>query len=127
MAIDDIFSGQALKGGLSGGLTGLIASGGNPIGGLAGAGVGLIGGAIANSKRNEGVQQTQEQLMSMIGDVNEQKRLSYAQRIADLKQAQSFYGPAMNAWNNAYGRGEAAPADPTSVGLAGMGPKAGRF
>jgi hypothetical protein len=91
------------------------------IGGLAG----LFGGASASSKKKEGTKASKEAIQAAMNNINAFRTKDYEQRIADLKQAQSFYGPALNAWNSAYGTGPAPQRD-GGIGLAGQNP-VGRF
>lgn len=123
MKLGDFISGSSLSSGLSGLAAGAIAGGipGAVIGGLAG----VAGGAYANSKRREGTNASKQAIQTAMNNINAFKLKDYNQRIADLKQVQSFYAPAMGAWNAAYGTGP-QPVRDQGVGLAGQNP-AGRF
>jgi hypothetical protein len=120
---DDIFSGDALMGGLSGAATGFMAGQGPGaiIGGIAGAGMGAYkhhkaGQASAAQKRSV------DEAMRRLRDLQKE---SYARRMGDLDKALAFYGPVdsymQQLATNPYGApGTTAPPAGMDQVMAGM-------
>lgn len=110
----DIFSGDALAGAGAGAATGATVGGG--WGALAGGAIGLGLGAYAHDQRANATQGQVNNLQSIINNMKAMTSQSYDQHIADLKKAQSFFGPAEMSWSRLYGQGA-----PASVGQADWG------
>ena len=123
--LSDIFSANTLQGAASGALTGGLATG-NPIGAIAGGVIGGGLGSYAGYKSHQATNAANSALDQSMANINAFKNKAYQQRISDLKQAQSFYGPAISQWNSMYGTGPAKTQDSSSIGLAGT-PSSGRF
>jgi hypothetical protein len=106
MNLSDLYSGSGLSGAASGALTGFL------VGGPVGAAVGGIGGdlvgASANSTRNNASAAQQQNLQSAIAQMRAASSSAYQQHIQNLDKALSYYGPAQQAWDRAYGAGTPA-------------------
>jgi hypothetical protein len=122
--LSDIFSANTLQGAMSGGLAGLAT--GNPYAAAVGAVGGAGLGSYAGYKSKQATSAANSSLDNAMASINAFKNKAYQQRISDLKQAQSFYGPAISQWNSMYGTGPAKTQDSSSIGLAGT-PSSGRF
>jgi hypothetical protein len=107
MNFSDLYSGSALGGLASGAATGFMASGGNPIGGLVGGGLGLMSGAYSNSKVNDAVAAQSKNLDMIYSNLAAERQKNYARHIADLDKTLAFYGPAQGYWDRLYGGGGA--------------------
>jgi hypothetical protein len=86
-------------GALSGAATGFVATGGNPYGALAGAGVGGTAGyfqAKANKKKQKGMAEARKEMQEL-------QRKQYAQRMADLERAMGYFKPANDRLRRLYG------------------------
>jgi hypothetical protein len=135
----DVFSGDTLTGALGGGLTGLVASGGNPFGAAAGA----IGGGALGAMRHSANDSKTGAMDAAMKQLRDLQQRQYAQRMKDLDRALAFYQPvsnymaqsAANPWGNAPAAGPArrdqmpAPmmAPPPSIGPGGPSPAGGGF
>jgi hypothetical protein len=109
----DYYSGSALSGAGGGAATGALAGGtiagpyGALAGGLVGGAVGLFTGASANSQRDNAVNKQSQSIDQVMKNMQQLSAQNYSTYMAGLKQAQSFYGPAMESWNHFYGPGTA--------------------
>ena len=124
LGLDDIFSGSAFSGGLSGAFSGgLLGSTVPGIGTVLGAGIGGLAGlglgAYANSQRDDATSGQQADMRAMMAQMDAQSKQNYTQRIADLNKILAFYGPAQQSWNAAY-------ADPAK-GVTGFTPQTNSF
>jgi hypothetical protein len=106
MNLSDLYSGSAISGMASGALTGGLVGGvpGAVIGGLGG---GLVG-ASANSTRNDAAAAQQQNLQDAMAKMRASSSSAYQQHIQNLDKAMSYYGPAQQAWDRAYGTGTPA-------------------
>lgn len=115
MNYDDFYSGSALGGGASGAASGAmlgssIAPGyGTAIGGIVGGAAGLLGGAFANSKRDEATRGQQENLEMAQIMMRQQALKRRKEFLANLDKSLSFYGPAQQQWDKLYGSPGVAP------------------
>jgi hypothetical protein len=78
---------------------------GTAIGGLVGGGIGLFGGAEANSIRDKATSQQQSKLDQILANMRAMGASTYDQHIADLQKALAFYGPAQKEWDRLYSPG----------------------
>ena len=105
----DFYSGSALTGAAGGAASGAMIGSqvmpgyGTAVGGLLGAGIGLFGGASANSQRAAATTAQSKNMDSIMRSMRELSQQSYDGYLAGLKKAQAFYGPATSRWNYLYG------------------------
>ena len=108
MTLSDLYSGSAFGGAASGALTGLVVSGGDPLGAVVGGLGGGLMGASSNSTRNDASAAQQKNLQDAITQMRSASSAAYQQHIQNLDKALSYYGPAQQAWDRAYGTGTPA-------------------
>ena len=106
MTLGDLYSGSALGGAASGAMTGFMVGG--PVGAAIGGVGGDLVGASANSTRNNASAAQQQNLQSSIAQMRAASSAAYQQHIQNLDKALSYYGPAQQAWDRAYGTGTPA-------------------
>lgn len=104
----DFYSGSALTGAAGGAASGAMIGGsagpyGALAGGLIGGGLGLFGGASANSQRAAATSAQSKNMDAIMRNMRALSKSSYDNYLAGLKKAQSFYGPATSRWNYLYG------------------------
>jgi hypothetical protein len=116
MTGSDFYSGTALSGAGGGAASGaligneIVPGWGAAIGGLVGGGLGLFGGAAANSQRNNATAQQAKSLDQIMANMRAMSASNYDNHIQQLQKAINFYGPAQQYWDRLYGTGEAQPA-----------------
>jgi hypothetical protein len=108
---NDFYSGQALSGAGSGAASGALVGSqiypgyGTAIGALAGGALGLFGGALANSKRDDATKAQVNNIDQLISQFRSMSESNYSNYLAGLNKAIGFYGPATQRWNYLYGTG----------------------
>jgi hypothetical protein len=99
--LGDIFSGQTLSG------IGTGALAGGMVGGLPGAIIGgLGGGALGAYSAHQTDEATSNQANNLAGTMQQLQALNAqqtAQYTQGIQKALDYFGPATQAWNNAYG------------------------